>query len=79
MTNDSKQDIATEYACWCGGEVGPRIPGDEQGMGCQANIMHNWRACTCPPAQIVGSGGDVIDQDSDPDCPVHGSEWGGGR
>lgn len=28
--------------------------------------------CSCPPSQIVGSGGDVIDQDDAPDCPVHG-------
>jgi hypothetical protein len=28
-------------------------------------------ACICPPAQVWGSGGDLIDQDSDPECPVH--------
>jgi hypothetical protein len=28
--------------------------------------------CTCPPAQIVGSGGDTIDQAEAPDCPRHG-------
>lgn len=28
--------------------------------------------CTCPPAQIVGSGGDTIDQSDDPACPRHG-------
>jgi hypothetical protein len=31
-----------------------------------------WHGCTCPPAQIVGSGGDTIDQADDPNCPVHG-------
>lgn len=29
--------------CWCGGEVAPRDPGDANGLGCTANVMHDWR------------------------------------
>jgi hypothetical protein len=29
--------------CWCGGEVGPRVPGDAEGIGCLTNIHHLWR------------------------------------
>jgi len=29
--------------CWCGGDVAQRSPGDSDGLGCAANIMHNWR------------------------------------
>lgn len=29
--------------CWCGGEVGPRTPGDD-GLGCLAGINHVWEA-----------------------------------
>jgi hypothetical protein len=28
--------------CWCGGEVGPREPGDANGLGCLENIYHVW-------------------------------------
>lgn len=28
--------------------------------------------CSCPPAQIWGSGGDLIDQPEAPDCLAHG-------
>lgn len=28
--------------CWCGGEVGPREPGDANGLGCLKNIHHVW-------------------------------------
>lgn len=28
--------------CWCGGEVGRREPGDENGNGCLENIYHDW-------------------------------------
>lgn len=28
--------------CWCGGEVGFRIPADEQGLGCLENIYHDY-------------------------------------
>lgn len=30
--------------CWCGGEVGFRVPGDQAQLGCLENVMHNWRA-----------------------------------
>jgi hypothetical protein len=26
--------------CWCGGAVGPRVPGDPRGMGCLDDITH---------------------------------------
>lgn len=29
--------------CWCGGEVGLRDPGDEDGRGCLEDINHDWR------------------------------------
>ena len=29
--------------CWCGGEVGKRQPGDDDGMGCLRNITHRWQ------------------------------------
>lgn len=32
--------------CWCGGVVGPREPGDLTGLGCLADINHDWRAAT---------------------------------
>lgn len=28
--------------CWCGGDVGPRIPGDAWGFGCLSDITHRW-------------------------------------
>lgn len=30
--------------CWCGGDVGRRVPGDRDGLGCLENINHNWKA-----------------------------------
>lgn len=30
--------------CWCGGEVGPRDPGDGIGLGCLEVIEHDWRS-----------------------------------
>jgi hypothetical protein len=30
--------------CWCGGEVGPREPGDAHGLGCLSDIYHIWTA-----------------------------------
>ena len=41
-----------EKRCWCGGLVGPREPGDEQGLGCLENIIHGWR-----DAEVDGLGG----------------------
>jgi hypothetical protein len=29
--------------CWCGGQVGPREPGDADGLGCLENIYHHWK------------------------------------
>ncbi len=26
--------------CWCGGQIGPRLPGDPDGLGCLTNILH---------------------------------------
>ena len=34
--------------CWCGGEVGPRVPGDARGLGCLEDLHHDWR-CNCFP------------------------------
>lgn len=28
--------------CWCGDKVGRREPGDRNGMGCHADIHHDW-------------------------------------
>lgn len=28
--------------CWCGGNVGPRTPGDNWGNGCLAFVAHDW-------------------------------------
>lgn len=28
--------------CWCGGKVGPREPGDANGLGCLEDIHHVW-------------------------------------
>jgi len=44
--------MADKKRCWCGGAVEPREPGDEQGLGCAANIMHDWRA-----REVEGLGG----------------------
>lgn len=30
-----------EKLCWCGGEIGPRAPGDKDGLGCLENIWHD--------------------------------------
>ena len=30
--------------CWCGGAVGQRWPGDEDGLGCLEEIEHIWNA-----------------------------------
>jgi hypothetical protein len=28
--------------CWCGGKVGPRNPGDDEGLGCLDSLYHDW-------------------------------------
>lgn len=33
--------------CWCGGNVGPREPGDALGLGCLTDITHNWHGTDC--------------------------------
>lgn len=38
--------------CWCGGEVGPRIPGDSRGLGCLENVMHEYAS----PADTASGG-----------------------
>lgn len=40
----------TAYRCWCGSPTGPRAPGDTNGVGCLADITHNW----CAPAPAGG-------------------------
>jgi hypothetical protein len=35
--------LVANWTCWCGGQVGPRVPGDHDGLGCLENITHNWR------------------------------------
>lgn len=32
------------HHCWCGGEIGPRTPGDEHGLGCLSDIWHLWKS-----------------------------------
>lgn len=34
--------LAQGKTCWCGGEVGEREPGDENGLGCLDDIFHVW-------------------------------------
>lgn len=34
--------------CWCGGAVGPRNPGDSEGLGCLDSIYHDWSATGRP-------------------------------
>jgi hypothetical protein len=36
------------YRCWCGSPTGVRVPGDRSGVGCLANITHNWAAPVTP-------------------------------
>lgn len=31
-----------ETRCWCGGQVGLRVPGDENGLGCLESVFHTW-------------------------------------
>jgi hypothetical protein len=35
--------IASIPKCWCGGDIGNRVPGDEKGLGCLENIYHEWK------------------------------------
>lgn len=37
-----EEAIAAGARCWCGGEVGPRVPGDDDGLGCFDDIHHDW-------------------------------------
>lgn len=39
--------------CWCGGEVGARVPGDHLGLGCLANITHNWLAASLESQRLI--------------------------
>lgn len=39
--------------CWCGGAVGRREPGDENGLGCLADISHNWQAASAESQAII--------------------------
>jgi hypothetical protein len=48
-----EQAAALMERCWCGGEVGPRVPGDELGLGCLANIMHDWRAASAKSQRLI--------------------------
>lgn len=35
--------VAQAYlSCWCGGDVGPRVPGDADGLGCLEDVRHVW-------------------------------------
>lgn len=67
--------LAAEKAWSEAYNAAPTEPHDDHGwmraaLSAARPLMHE---CTCPPAQIVGSGGDLIDQDSDPECPLHRS------
>jgi hypothetical protein len=35
--------LATGHTCWCGGQVGHRVPGDRDGLGCLEDIHHDWK------------------------------------
>jgi hypothetical protein len=54
--------------CWCGSDVGPRLPSDPWGNGCLADIKHDW-AHETPEAKPA------------PKTPGYdgpeGTEWGG--
>jgi len=39
--------------CWCGGEVGSRVPGDHLGLGCLLDITHNWNAASLESQQLI--------------------------
>lgn len=47
--------MADEKRCWCGGEVGPRTPGDVAGLGCLADITHDW-AWACRNCEDIDPG-----------------------
>ena len=32
-----------DKVCWCGGAVGVRTPGDDEGLGCLEDINHFWQ------------------------------------
>lgn len=34
--------MSSPARCWCGGEVGPRTPGDDDGLGCLEHLSHDW-------------------------------------
>lgn len=47
-TAASQRVQATAETCWCGGEVGPRVPGDARGLGCVEDINHAPKHDTTP-------------------------------
>jgi len=42
LSQEQEEAMAAGAHCWCGGQVGPREPGDEDGLGCLDNINHVW-------------------------------------
>lgn len=74
--------------CWCGGEVGSREPGDHLGLGCLADVTHDWHGCGCNEqlgAMSEQAGSQVVVSDQPPlvagpyttdafICP-HGVRW----
>jgi hypothetical protein len=58
--------------CWCGGEVGPREPGDANGLGCLENIHHVWAFQQTPLFNFTedrcGYGGCELPEGSCPSC-----------
>lgn len=42
--------------CWCGGDVGPRVPGDADGDGCLEDVTHNWAMMDCRNCEDIDPG-----------------------
>lgn len=45
--------VVPNERCWCGSEVGARIPGDHLGLGCLANVTHNWTAASQESQDLI--------------------------
>lgn len=44
--------MSENKTCWCGGSVGERFPGDEDGLGCHADLYHEWREAPVDTAAL---------------------------
>jgi hypothetical protein len=65
-------DVHPGVHCWCGGEVGARVPGDHLGLGCLANITHRWSDYKCDGShssrRMENVGPLEVEICSDPQC-----------